>query len=288
MSYQSFIRRNNFEHCFSCAHPDTGCKPSFCVVEKQKGEEQHESEINEITIIFVSEGEVQLSYDAYPEKRVEAGHVMLVPPTSRFKLTVVRDAHLVFCAFDPLSQICENFSLEMLLSSSTDIGDEKLYPLELKEQIKSYLRVLENYLQEGILCYCMSEHKKRELFFLLQMYYGREELAAFFRPVLNKDVLFKEQVLKNALTAHSVAELSQSMNYSVSGFKKKFERHFGQSVYTWMQERLSAMILKELRENKKTIKEIAFLYRFSSEPRFYEFCKRHYGQPPGEIRSVSS
>jgi AraC-like DNA-binding protein len=255
----------------------------FQTFRKKKGE-QLTFEMKGTSIVFLLEGEVRLSYDIYNGEILHAKHFLLIPPATNFNMTVLKSAYFFWGAFDLQTKCCEDFSLDVLLSF-LDERENTFYPLAFQRPIRNYLEVVDNYLQDGVFCKCLNENKKKELFFLLQTYYRKEELAAFFYPVLNKDVLFKEKVLKYMLRAHNVAELAELMNYSVSGFKKKFERNFGQSVYFWMQDHRSKIILRELKENKKSIKEIAFQYQFSSQPRFYEFCKRHYGKTPGKIRT---
>jgi AraC-like DNA-binding protein len=262
----------------------TGTDSSFYGVRKVTGEEYLSVEVKDIMLLFLIEGKIKLSYNAFPEQLFEGGRILLIPPTPHFNLSIVEDTYMYFCVFDPQERLSEDFSLEMLLPYLGDEKTDEIYTLELKYQLLSYLTLVEAYLVDDIFCAELNEIKKKEVFYLFQMYYRKEELAAFFQPILNQDILFKEKVLKNVLDAHNVAELANLMHYSVSGFKKKFERNFGQPVYSWMQERRSTVILKELKENKKTIKEIVMQYGFSSQPRFYEFCKRHYGQPPGDLR----
>ena len=270
---------------FSGSNLLTGTDSSFFGVRKIKGEKQSDAEIVDIMLIFLIEGKIKLSYHAYLEQLFEGGCILLIPPTAHFNITVVEDAYLYFCIFNPKERLSEDFSLESLLPYANDKKQEQIPILELKYPIRSYLGVVEAYLLDKIFCSELDRIKKKEVFYLFQMYYQKEDLAAFFQPILNKDVLFKERVLKNVLAAHSVSELASMMHYSLSGFKKKFERSFGLSAYTWMQERRSSVILKELKDNKKTIKEIVAQYGFSSQPRFYEFCRRRYGQTPGEIRA---
>lgn len=38
------------------------------------------------------------------------------------------------------------------------------------------------------------------------------------------------------------------------------------------------------KENRKSLKEIAYQYYFSSQARFYEFCIRNYGTAPGKLK----
>ena len=240
-------------------------------------------EIKEVSIIFLLEGEVSLSYEVYSSEILHAKHCLLIPPVAYFSMTALKNTYFFIGVFDLQTKCCDNFSFDILLPYLNGKKDT-FFPLAFKEPIWNYLEGMSHYLHDGISCNCLNENKKKELIFLLQSYYRKDELAAFFCRVLNEDVLFKEKVLKNLLLAHTVTELATLMNYSVSGFKKKFERNFGQPVSYWMQDYRSKIILRELKEKKKSIKEIAFQYQFSSQPRFYEFCKRHYGKTPGEIR----
>ena len=77
------------------------------------------------------------------------------------------------------------------------------------------------------------------------------------------------------------------MNYTVSGFEKRFKRVFGVSPYKWMNNQKAKMIFQQVRTTDLTLKEISANFGFTSLSRFNDFCKTNLGKPPGDIREKS-
>ncbi len=276
-------KKNYLNEQLSCPNYKLGRRASFHVFNLFQGEERENMQVGETTIIFLLAGELTLTYNKHLNKRLLAKEFLLLPPASVLKVKALDDSKIVSCRFNTQMQLCDYFRLDYLLPLCQDLEDD-FQPLPFNGWIVKYLELLESYLEGGFVCSCLHRYKQQELFHLLRALYGKKELAAFFSPVMNKDMFFKDAVLKNYLQVHNVPELAEMMHYSLSGFKKKFERNFGQTPFSWMQQQRSGMILKDLKENQLSNKEIIIQYQFSSEARFYEFCKRHYGSSPSEIR----
>lgn len=255
---------------------------SFRIIKDKKRGNSVNAAIDATSIFLLRKGELLLTFSRIDQKLTK-GQIVLIPPGFKLNMKVLKSIHLVVCRLESNLQLYQNFGLDYLLSVSEE-ADDKLYPLSMNEYFDKYLSSLEDYISSDLPFIFFSELKKKELLLLLQVNYTNEELSGFFLPVLSKDISFKETVLKEYLNVDTVKELAEKLNYSLSGFKKKFEQSFGQTAYSWIQEQKANDVFKELTENRKTIKEIVFQYKFSSQPRFYEFCKRHYGKTPKEIQ----
>ncbi|MDR1121871.1 MAG: helix-turn-helix transcriptional regulator [Dysgonamonadaceae bacterium] len=268
---------------FSCVHDKKQARTPFRILQQTEGHRRTAFECVDSTIIFLLEGSLTLFFDNRINQQLQKGQMLLLPVASRVEWEAIREVYAIVCSFESREKLCQNFGLSRLLSLIGE-EDENFYPLAINERLGNYLTLMKNYMEDGYYCPHFYELKLQELFFVFRVYYEQTELALFFRSILNKDIFFKDGVLKNYAFTHTVAELAHRMNYSQSGFKKKFKRIFGQSPSAWIQRRRAAVILRELKENRKSLKDIAYQHHFSSDARFYEFCKRHYGKAPGAIR----
>ncbi len=251
---------------------------------KMTRENSRNLEMSNMAIFFLLSGESVFSCNNSSERNLKAGEMVLLPPASTMDILAIEDMHAIVCRTDVQIQLCDTFSLDVLLPYASEEVNQHSPPLYINQIIKKFLYILEIYITEQLCCSRLYELKKDELFHLMKMLYPKTELASFFQPIINKDIFFKELILRNYRKVHSVQELAEVMHYSVSGLKKKFSQCFKMPVYTWMQKQRSIAILKDLKERKKTLKEIYLSHNFSSEARFYEFCKKYYGKSPGEIR----
>jgi len=121
---------------------------------------------------------------------------------------------------------------------------------------------------------------------LFRAYYTKEDLAVFFSPVLTNTTEFSNFVLQNYRKVKTVRELARLYSCSISSFDKKFKKAFGISPYKWMQERKVSLIYHEIYATHKPIKQIAEEQQFMSLPQFNDYCKKHFGYPPGRMRKA--
>jgi len=254
----------------------------FSVLEAPRGDFLN-LEMNNMVIFFLLKGKFIFSCNNSLECELRAGEMVLLPPASTMNVNAIEDMYAIICSMDVQIQLCDSFSLDLLIHTDENVNQHSP-PLHIDRIIEKFLYVLEIYLSNQLYCSYLYTIKINELFHLIKILYSKAELTSFFCPIINKDIFFKELVLRNYRKAQTVSELAEIMRYSVSGFKKKFEKCFHVPVYTWMQKQRSVAILKELKEKKKTLKEIYLSNQFSSQARFYEFCKKYYGKTPSQIR----
>lgn len=236
-------------------------------------------------IYFLLGGALTFSSEEVYQKEIRKDEFFLVSPNCNFSFKVVESVYCIVVRFETQFNLCENFSMTQLY----DYCDKDVKPLftvlSFKERLSSYLKLLEQYLLDGVNCVHLQELKIQELFFVLRAYYPKEDLAAFFYVLLNKeDLHFKAFVMEKCLCAKNIQELSRMANYSTSGFIKKFTRNFHDSPYRWIMQYKANRILQDINQGEKSLRDICSEYNFSSMSHFISFCKKRYGDTPGRLR----
>ena len=94
-----------------------------------------------------------------------------------------------------------------------------------------------------------------------------------------------DECIKNhndeALTLNA---LSKNLGYSMFHTTRKFKEISGMQLRNYLRKRKLAFALKEVRDSKKTILDIAFDYGFSSNEAFTRAFKKVYGITPSKYR----
>lgn len=239
-------------------------------------------------IVIVKKGSVMLSYDHFLNHRIGPGRILLLPPGSHFKAHAEEETSLFIFRLEDVVRLCENFSIDRLKSkTATSPFSNQLNTLKVIPPVDAFLTPLAENLKNGLLCSIYLRQKIQELMILLRAYYTKENLAAFFNPVLANTTTFSNFVLQNYRRVKTVKELADLYSCSISSFDKKFRKAFGIAPYKWMQERKVSLIYHEIYATHKPIKQIAEEQNFNSLPQFNDYCKKHFGYPPGRMRKIT-
>lgn len=274
---------NPKEH-LSCYNYEKGEKPVIEVVEMQKTERREEKSLTESIITFILKGKCWLSLNDFNAKEIQEGSIMLLPSGTDFIAVAKEDITAVSFRIGGKLQLCDRFPVEQLSGYEVEL-DSSFNPLVMNDKMIDYIYNLKSCIKSGLNCYHYLELKIKELFFLLRGYYSKTELAAFFFPLLGKDLNFSEYVLNNHYKVKTVQELASLSCYSLSAFNKRFKSTFGVSPYRWMKTQKAKRIYHEINGTEKTFSDISESYAFSSLSQFSDFCKANFGFPPGKIRS---
>ncbi|MDH6533852.1 AraC family transcriptional regulator [Parabacteroides sp. 52] len=268
------------EH-FSCFNYEKGQNAQLEILKRPAGM-IFERNLVDTEIVFPMKGRFRLSYGAFIREEIDKGNIMLFPPGSHIKVEALEDVHLIICRLRDVVQLCECISLERLYD---EFGVTKgFHMLEMNERIYTYIDLFVNCVNDGLQCSYYFATKMRELFFMLRGYYTKEQLAAFFSPMLGKDAQFMNLMYKSYRQVKSVQELAEISNYSLSGFKKQFQRVFGTSASEWMSAQKATRVFQDLNNSPLSIKELAERHNFASVSAFSTFCQNKFGMPPGKIR----
>jgi AraC-like DNA-binding protein len=82
--------------------------------------------------------------------------------------------------------------------------------------------------------------------------------------------------------------LAKKVNYSISGFEKRFKRVFDMSPYQWIQAQRAQAIYHEIHCSSKTFAELGYDFGFSSPSHFSNFCKQMFKETPGRLRKKNN
>ncbi|NDW18212.1 AraC family transcriptional regulator [Dysgonomonas sp. 216] len=272
------------EEHLSCIHYQKN-RPPILNHQLEKGEAFEREVFGESVFLFLIEGEISVSFDGFENESLSGQKIILIPINCIFKAKAKTNSRFLTLRLGVQVQMCASFSMTQLYPFYDEPSDKNMCALTFNNQMKLFVELLEAYIKDGVNCAHLYEIKREELFYIFRAYYSKELLARFLYPILGKeDVYFKKLVLENCLKVKNVAELAQIVNYSTSGFIKKFTRSFNESPYRWLSQYKADRVLTELHSTEKTFKEITDEYHFSSIPHFIEFCKKQYGLTPGKIR----
>ena len=243
------------------------------------------------TIAFLLEGEITFSFAAYINCHMQEGQMLYLPVDYKFVYKTTSKATLLFVRMSQKIQICDQYFIEGLVNysakdrSSTSFVFEKLpYMLQINSTLKEYLNHLFYCIQRGLKCKYYFEIKVKELFFLLGSFYLKEELGFFFKEALSCDPNFSHFVILNYHKYNSLSDLAGAANMSLSNIEKHFKKVFGISGYKWMTEQKTKKIFHAICTSQANFKEISDEFGFASKSTFNDYCKKHLGKTPGEIR----
>ena len=267
----------------SCVNYDKRKSPALSVHEFKKGE-SIEKDFFDTSIIFTLSGRCLISFGRELDWELDSRKMVLFPPGSQALIRFPQQTTLVVSRFEDSIRLCECFPIEKLYSDGNAEKQNLLTPLDIHTEIQDFFRQYIRQYQNGLKCMYYAELKNKELFLLLRAYYKKEALAEFFSPMLTPNARFSNFIYQNYRKVGSVNELIELSEYSVSGFKKQFQKTFGTSASEWLREQKVKHIYHELNCSKLSIKELCYKFDFASVSGFHAFCKSHFGLPPGEIR----
>lgn len=269
------------EH-FACYNYDKSQNESLEILKRSTGF-VIERNLIDTEIVFLMEGSFLLSYRNMVKEKINKGKVMLFPPGSHVIAEVTEDVHFIICRVRDVLKLCECMSIERLFNEFQTVS-QGFHMLDINERMYDFVDLLVKCVDDGLKCTGYFSTKMKELFFLLRAYYTKEQLAGFISPLLSRDAQFMNLMYRNYRNVSSVQELADLSHYSLSGFKKQFQRVFGTSASEWMSEQKAILIFQDLHNSPLSIKEIAENYGFSSVSAFSTFCSQKFGMPPGKLR----
>ena len=279
---EGLLYKDEHTNCF--LYDDAKDDSQITVIEKTKGEKL---EINERfnRIIFLLKGKINFLYGS-SFTALESGSFILLPRGCEYVLNIQEDSTLVIVHVHHNINFCEHFSLMMLHQLNKNFKKHlpTIYPLKVNTLISSYLQNICITYTAGLRCKFFHDIKQRELLYYLRAYYTKNDLIHFFAPMLNENTDFVEAIYQNYELVKNITDLADITHYSLSGFKKRFNKIFGIAPHTWIEREKSKKIHHEINCTQKSFKEIALKYNFYSSSHFTRFCTKMYGMPPAQLR----
>lgn len=235
-------------------------------------------------LIMVLNGSLRLALGTQEGESVQQGWIATVPSGYPLEAEALDDLEVLIVRLKREVALCEVFSLQKLAEGRpADSRPPELAFLPLNERMEAFVRAMLAYLGDGLKCYYFFDIKVTEMFFIFRAYYPKEDLFHFFRSILHEDSKFANFVIAKSRCVRTVKELARQVNYSPSGFDKRFRKVFNISAHQWLRQEQARHIFHEIHSDKP-LKQISMDYGFSSPSRFNDFCKEHFGAPPGSLR----
>lgn len=260
---------------------------SFKVMKFAKSDLPETINVDRSVIIFLLKGKALVTCNNHKDNIQNSGEMILLPRNCCCYVKVLEEATIISCSFVQKIDFCNRFSFNHLMDYLPDKFIYDFKKLPVRERVTQFLTLLKDCLDDGLSCVHFHELKEKELFIILRAYYSKEELAAFFYPLLGKDMDFKDFVLSNYLSTNDLQEFAQLGNLSVDTFKRRFKETFGETAHKWITQRKSELIYRDIIMTNKSFSDIALEYKMSSQAYLSTFCKQHFGKSPQELRDKS-
>ncbi len=282
------------EEHLSCINYDKGGEnPIIEAVSIEKGKLWENVPLGNKLIFVLDGGEILFSLGKFTNCQIRKSQILYLPAGYNFLCKAVEDCSLLVMCIQGQARFCDDYNFTDLekdisqVSKYSSATQVKLGTLEINEIMEKYLDVLLEYIDAGANCKCFYLIKIKELFYIFRWFYPKEVLVEFFQNALKGGNDFATYIMDAWYKYKSVGELAEAMNYTVSGFEKRFKRVFGISPYKWMINQKAERIFHQLRTTDLTLKQISSNFGFTSVSHFNDFCKANIGKSPGDIREKS-
>ncbi len=248
-------------------------------------------------IVFILEGEIEYTTGQAGPYMARKGQILFLPANNSLSGKALVPTHLGIVRLYDKIQLCDCFRLENLMAiGQAKVHSDKSYRklvaasneapflLEVNPVMERYLEMLTICYRAGLRCRYYNEGKIRELMFILRAFYSKEDLYHFFAPALSTDTYFSQFIMSNYNKYGNLNKLAAAMNYTVSGFEKKFRKVFHQAPYTWMRRQRAREAYHCISTSDMSLSQIGDKFGFNSYPAFVKFIRQHFDVTPSQIR----
>lgn len=267
----------------SCANyvPDT--ESGFKFMSLSEGESIEGRDVKHNTIVFILNGEIELSCNEFLNKKFVTGDILFLVQASDITGRTLSPVEMVLCIFSsPTISLCEKYTLNSYVKDCIKTV-YNFKPLVCRGVIREFLKLIKEYLRVGISCTHLHEIKQKELFILLRAIYTKEELAEFFHPIIGADIDFRAKILEKFHLEYTISQIAHELAMSSSLFTRKFNREFGLTYYQWVLKQKAKHIKHKLMAHTTTIGDIINEFHFSSPSHFTKYCKAQFNCTPVEL-----
>ena len=264
-------------------------RPSlFYVLRIRKGEHFSRDRVCYSLLVFVLEGEVEISTGIYVKEFACEGQMLVVHKGDNGYAKGLKDAVILLCSFDSSMALCNGLSLSNVTEEYKEPTPEErqsqvLPRLEIKNMLMTELKLIQHEVESNLLGYRFMEFKRYIIVYMLRTLYNKEELFYMFRCVRSDDFDFRDKVFEFYTCDINAQELCAKMEMSSATFNRRFKRAFGMPCGEWLNSKRQVQVLMDLKTTDLSVKEIAEKYNLT--PNYLtDFCKKFLGDVPGNLR----
>ncbi len=238
--------------------------------------------VYESEIIFLVEGYLQVTSVHSSRQFIEGNGGIIFLPGYSYTLNAEKDSCLIIIRINKHFRYFDSFI--HTFSQEKNPIENRPDILQLKDKFLAFLHCLKQELEIEHANALFLKEKMENLFEFLYETYTGKELYFFFYPLLDSKHCFASFVYNNYLNVRNIQELASAYCLSLSPFYKRFQNTFGMAAYQWVIRRKNEILLYELINGDKILKQLADDLKFLSPSQFCDYCKKHFGAPPGKIR----
>ena len=238
-------------------------------------------------IVFIVKGTGTISCNTITDKMVKAGESVLIPKKNPCVFKTSKNASILILKLSNRINLHNHLPKHLLITNRKKTKSYSIGFLKQNQRVKEFVNTVINYLNDGIKSLRFYDVKIQEFLFIVKAYYEHKQVMDFFIPIFSKDFMFSNDISLNLDKAKTVKDLALLLDYSLSGFEKKFKRVYEISPYQWMLEQKAKKIYHEICFTKKTFTTLADEYGFSSPAHLNDFCRNHFNSTPGVLRKKS-
>ncbi|MDR1403100.1 MAG: AraC family transcriptional regulator [Tannerellaceae bacterium] len=261
---------------------DTDYSVIFNIKQERKGNTIQFKEIHLNHLLFILEGEVNVSCNEFKNHLCVGGEMIFI----------ARDANMIAETYTDVQYLLLSFNNQLQIMDQLELGNLKEFSnersifnkLDIRLPLQGVLDSIIYYMNSKVKSQQLDEAKEKEIFLVMKTFYTQQELSRFLKPVLNQDMDFKAFVIKHYMEAKSVDELAQLCQLPIRSLTRKFKLYFGDSPYRWMLNQKAHHIKTILVDKKIPMQQIIKEYGFSSPAHFTTYCKKHFGMTPTAYR----
>ena len=224
----------------TCYNHELPTNATFKVLEFAPSNKTKIIEVDRSVIIFLLEGKVQVSCNSYRDKIHQKGQIALLPRNSSCYIKILEYAVVVSCSYVQSINFCDRLFFMTLQRFLPEKFNYDFCLLPITERIMEFVVLIKNCLNDNLGCLHFHELSSRKMLILFRAYYPKEELAAFFYPLLGKELDFKDFVLANFLEVKDLTEFADLANLSIDTFKRRFKETFDMPAHKWIAQRKSS------------------------------------------------
>jgi AraC-like DNA-binding protein len=235
-----------------------------------------------------------VSFDTKDEVTyISSNKFFLLPPHTHQLIQGVKVGIILLWSLKEIATFCECLDMNTLFKGRNKNDNSLIKPplkiLNINPLLNLYIKSLILAHDEGIECPTYLEHKIKELLMLMRFYYTQDSLADFFLPLFEQNSAFRTSLReKETISNLSIGQFAEENHSSRSTFHRNFKKEMGTTPVKWKTEERIKKIYHELKITDKPLKQVSEECGFSTVTYFNDFCKKHFGKTPGQIRQIEN
>ncbi|MDR0536962.1 MAG: helix-turn-helix transcriptional regulator [Tannerellaceae bacterium] len=235
-------------------------------------------------LLFIIDGEMNISYNEFKNHLCRAGEMVFIPQDALTRIEAFTDIKYLSMSFNNHIAIYDEVELHELREFEQERAI--FHKLDIRTPLTEVIESIVFYQEHKISNTPLNEVKEKEIFLVLKVFYAKQELARFLKPLINPDADFKTLVINSYQGSRNVEELAKRCNLSVRVFTRKFKSQFNDSPYRWILRQRGKQIKALLADKRIPMQTIVNDFGFSSPAHFTTYCKKQFGATPSAFRNA--